>query len=125
MGYRETSKISQTTLIQSIDKGEGGGLKLCQFNTKVESLKLAWVKRLINSTTANWKVLPKHVFKCTNLNTYFSANHKPINVTATPNSTVTFMVRMCQVNVHIYSQIITVADILNLFDCSNPYKCIG
>ncbi len=24
-----------------------------------------------------------------------------------------------------YSQIIKVADILNLFDCSNPYQCIG
>ncbi len=24
-------------------------------------------------------------FNCTNLDTYFSANHKPINVTATPN----------------------------------------
>ncbi len=34
----KTSKISQTTLIQSIEKG---GLKLCQFSTKVESMKRA------------------------------------------------------------------------------------
>ncbi len=27
--------------------------------------------------------------------------------------------------VHMYSQIIKVADILNLFDCSNQYQCIG
>ncbi len=33
------------TPIPPIDKG---GLKLCQFNTKVESLKLACVKRLNN-----------------------------------------------------------------------------
>ncbi len=40
-----TSTLSQTNTNTIYRKG---GLKLCQFNTKVESLKLAWVKRLIN-----------------------------------------------------------------------------
>ncbi len=38
----------------------------------------------MNPTPANLKILPKHFFKCTNLDNYFSANHKPINVTAIP-----------------------------------------
>ncbi len=38
-----TSKISQKTLIQQIDKGN---LKLCHYETKVKALKLSWIKRL-------------------------------------------------------------------------------
>ncbi len=38
----------------------------------------------MKSTIANWKVLPKHFFRCTNLDTYFSA-YKPINVIVTSN----------------------------------------
>ncbi len=52
----KTSKIAQSTLIQSI---EHGGLKLCHFDTKSKTLKLSLVKRLINPTHANWKLLPK------------------------------------------------------------------
>ncbi len=69
----KTSKIAQSTLIQSI---EHGGLKLCHFETKSKALKLSWVKRLINPTHANWKILPKSFYNCNNLNTFFSANHK-------------------------------------------------
>jgi hypothetical protein len=68
-----TSKISQNTLIQEI---KHGGLKLCHFNTKIESLKLSWIKRLTNSCNHNWKIIPKLYYKCENLNTYFNANHK-------------------------------------------------
>ncbi len=38
-----TSKISQKTLIQQIDKG---GLKLCHYETKVKALQLSWIERL-------------------------------------------------------------------------------
>ncbi len=75
------ARYHKKTLIQSIDKG---GLKLWQFSTKVKSLKLAWIKRLINLTLANWKVLLKYYLKCSNLDTYFSANHKPIITTVIP-----------------------------------------
>ncbi len=70
--------------INTIYRQGGEGLKLCQYSTKVESLKLVWIKRLINPTPANWKVLPKYYFKCSNLDTHFSANHKPINTTVIP-----------------------------------------
>ncbi len=56
----QTSKIAQSTLIQSI---EHGGLKLCHFEIKSKAQKLYWVKRLINPTHANWKLLPKSFYK--------------------------------------------------------------
>ncbi len=31
---------------------ENGGLKLCDFETKVKSLKLSWVKRLVENNNA-------------------------------------------------------------------------
>ncbi len=36
-----------------------GGLKLCYFPFKVDSLKLSWIKRLCDDTDANWKILQK------------------------------------------------------------------
>ncbi len=65
---QKTSKISQKNTNTFCRQR---GLKLGQFNTKVESLTLAWIKRLKNSTSANWKVLPKHNFNCTNLDLFF------------------------------------------------------
>ena len=67
-----TSKISQKTLIQQIEKG---GLKLCHFDSKIKALKLSWVKRLITKTDTTWTILPKHYYKCKKLNTFFNANH--------------------------------------------------
>ncbi len=67
----KTSTIAQSTLIQSI---EHGGLKLCQFETKSKALQLSWVKRLINPTHENWKLLTKSFYNCNNLSTIFSAN---------------------------------------------------
>ncbi len=51
----KTAQISKNTLIQTI---ENGGLKLCDFKTKVKSLKLSWVKRLVENNNAKWKVRP-------------------------------------------------------------------
>jgi exonuclease III len=76
-----TSKIAQKTLIQEI---KNGGLKLCHFETKVKSLKLSWVKRLTLNENANWTVLPKHFYKCSNLNIHFGANHKLVNKSSIP-----------------------------------------
>ncbi len=56
-----------------------GGLKLCHYPTKVDALKLSWIKWLCNNGEANWKTLPKLFYKCDNLNLYFSANHKFLN----------------------------------------------
>ncbi len=71
----KNAKISRKTLSQSIDNG---GLKLCDFKTKVEALTLSWVNRLVNMTNANWKVLPKIFFGNVDMNVYFNAHQKII-----------------------------------------------
>ncbi len=67
-----TSKISQQTLIQSI---QNGGLKLFHFKTKVKALKLCWVKRLCCKDKATCTILPQVFYKCSKLNIIFSGNH--------------------------------------------------
>lgn len=67
-----TSKFSQKTLIQSI---KNGGLKLCHYSSKVEALKLSWIKRLTSKSTSTWKILPQNFYNCNDLNLYFKANH--------------------------------------------------
>ncbi len=52
----KTTKIAQHTLIKNIDEG---GMKLCQCPTKVDALKLSWIKRLCSNREANWNNLPK------------------------------------------------------------------
>jgi len=69
----KSAKISQKTLIQNIDKG---GLKLCHFETKVNSLMLTWTKRLSSPLATRWKLMPKQFYQCSNLHTYFNSNHK-------------------------------------------------
>ncbi len=64
-----TSKISQQTLIQSIQNGD---LKLCHFETKVKALKLCWVKRLCCNDKATWTILPQVFYKCSKVNILFS-----------------------------------------------------
>ncbi len=73
---RKNSKKCPKQLIKNIDEG---GLKLCHYPTKVNALKLSWIKRLCNNGEANWKTLPKFFYNCDNLNLYFSANHKLFN----------------------------------------------
>ncbi len=69
------AKIAQNTLIKNIEQG---GLKLCHFPTKVKVLKLSWLKRLCDTTDAHWKILPKYLYNCYDLNLYFTANHMPL-----------------------------------------------
>ncbi len=54
---RKTSKIAQSTLIQTIEHGD-------HFETKTKALKLLWIKRLIHLAEASWKVLPEFFYKC-------------------------------------------------------------
>jgi hypothetical protein len=67
-----TSKISQRTLIQSINNG---GLKLCHFETKVNALKLSWIRRFYGDVDSTWTILPKYFYNCGNLQLLFSANN--------------------------------------------------
>ncbi len=77
-----TSKISQHTLIQNI---ENGSLKLCHFETKVKALRLSWLKRLSSESQSNYKILARVFHKCSNLHTYFDANHKLLNTNTIPS----------------------------------------
>jgi len=92
MWKNKKAKIAQKILIQNINNG---GLKLCHFETKVESLILSWTKRLISEKNSRWKILPKIFYQCKNLTTYFSANHKLLNAKRIPcfyeNIHVTYM----------------------------------
>ena len=63
--------MSQKTLIQDISNG---GLKLCHFESKVNALKLSWVKRLCLNTNATWTILPQHFYSCNNLDIFFRGN---------------------------------------------------
>ncbi len=45
----------------------------------VKSLKLSWVKRLVENNNAKWKVLPQHFYKQNNLSVYFNAHQKQTN----------------------------------------------
>ena len=57
-GKRE--KIKRTTLIgNKLD----GGIEMPDPNTFFKSLKIKWVKTLINKEKANWKILPEYFMK--------------------------------------------------------------
>ena len=70
-------KIAKNTLIQSINRG---GLKLCDFGTKVKSLKISWVARLISEDNARWKVIPREFYKTEDLSVYFQYKHAAIKI---------------------------------------------
>ncbi len=46
----KTEKIAQNILVKNIDEG---GLKLCYYTTKVDALKISWIKRLCDNREAN------------------------------------------------------------------------
>ena len=63
-------KIAYKVLTQDISKG---GLKLCDFEIKVNALLLTWVKRLVNENSARWKTLPCYFYHCDTLLEHFSS----------------------------------------------------
>ena len=68
------AKIAYATLIQGIEQG---GLKLVDFETKVKSLLLNWVRRLCDESNGKWKILPSMFYETNNLSFFFSCNQKP------------------------------------------------
>lgn len=70
----KTVKIALNTPKKNIDEG---GLNLCHYPTKVDTLKLSWIERFCSNTEANWKTLPKLFYNCDDLNLYFLAIIKP------------------------------------------------
>ena len=70
------AKISYSTLIKDIGDG---GLKLIDLKTKAQSLSISWIKRLTNVSQGKWKSIPRLVYKCQDLNFFFSCNKHPIS----------------------------------------------
>ena len=68
------SKIAYNVLIQGI---QDGGLKLVDLETKVKSLKLAWVKRLLSTSSEMRKAAPSAFFNTCNITFYFECNQPP------------------------------------------------
>ena len=58
-------KIAYDVIIQSI---ENGGLKLVDFESKVKSLKLGFVKRLLQNKTGKWRYTAAKFYKTNDLN---------------------------------------------------------
>ena len=69
--------IAYNVMIQNI---ENGGLKLVDFESKVKSLKVEFVKRLLQNKDGKWRATASHFFQTNNLNSYFMCNRGPCNI---------------------------------------------
>ena len=74
---QQTSKIAYDVMIQSI---ENGGLKLVDFESKVKSLKLGFIKRLLQNKTGKWRHMAAKFYKTNDLKYYFKCNRIPSNI---------------------------------------------
>ena len=70
-------KVAYDVMIQSI---ENGGLKLVDFESKVKSLKLGFIKRLSQNKTGKLRSTAAKFYKTGDLNYYFKCNRIPINI---------------------------------------------
>ena len=75
-------KIAFDTLTQEINKG---GLKLCNFQVKIKSLLLSWVKRLLSDHDANWKSFPQFFYNSTNLYQLFECKGNKLESCTMPS----------------------------------------
>ena len=55
-------KIKRKTII--IAKKKHGGLKMCDFAIMEKALKIAWINRFQNQSSALWKIIPNHLLQC-------------------------------------------------------------
>ena len=76
-------KIAYKTRIQPIESGgggggggggRGGGLKLCDVENKIMSVKVSWVKKLVAKDRSRWKTAPSMFYKTNDLNFFFKCN---------------------------------------------------
>ena len=70
-------KIAYNVMIQNI---ENGGLKLVDFESKVKSLKVGFIKRLLQNKDGKWRATASHFFQTNNLNSYIMCNRGPCNI---------------------------------------------
>ena len=102
----KTSKIAYSTLIQTV---EMGGLKLVDFETKVKSLSIMYIKRLCDDSLGKWKALPTTFYKTDDLIFYFSCNQSPLKNINGPK---------------FYTQIQKYWSELTEIDITNPYTLL-
>ncbi len=69
-------KIAKNVIIQWIGDG---GLKVPDFQSKVKSLKLSWVKRLISKTKASLKLIPMYIYQHCDLEFFFACKRNILN----------------------------------------------
>ena len=67
-------KIAYNVMIQNI---ENGGIKLIDFESKVKSLKIGFIKRLLQNKDGKWRATALHFFQTNNLNFYLMCNKGP------------------------------------------------
>ena len=78
----EWPKIAKNVIIQPISDG---GLKFPDFESKVYSLRLSWVKRFLRPPTANWMLIPMFYYKCTDIHMHFRYKQHPIEHNCIPD----------------------------------------
>ena len=71
------TKLAYNVMIQQIEKG---GLKLVDFESKVKTLKAAWVQRMTNNISQRWKAAPAAFYNTNSLHEYFKYNQSAIKL---------------------------------------------
>ena len=59
---------------------ENWGLKLVDLESKVKSLKLGFIKRLLQNKTGKWRYTAAKFYKTNNLNYFFKCNRIPSDI---------------------------------------------
>ena len=54
------AKIKRKTLI---GEKKNGGLKMCDFSIMEKALKIAWINRVQNESSASWKIIPNYLLR--------------------------------------------------------------
>jgi hypothetical protein len=65
-----SSKVAKAVINQKIAKG---GLKMVDFEAKVKSLKMSWIKRILSENSGKWTNIIKHFYNEHNLNQVFNS----------------------------------------------------
>ena len=64
-------KVAYNVMIQNI---ENGGMKLVDWKSKVISLKVGFIKCLLQNKDGKWRATSSHFFQTNNLNSFFNLN---------------------------------------------------
>ena len=65
-------KIAKDVLIQ---RPENGGIKLCNFELKVQALELAWISRIATGKQSKWTSVIRYFLNCKDIQFYLSCKY--------------------------------------------------